>query len=142
MNMSDAKMIEYRDASAEVRAVFDDIKTSRKVDDVNNFWKYLARDPAALKRTWESIKEIMAAGALDPLTTELIYLARRMSHGRRHPTTRPPAAGPRAGFGGRCLLDFARSEGSNSGRRSNRFKPAKAANIVTHTGFGILATKL
>ena len=49
--------IEYRDASPEVRAVFDDIKAARKVDDVNNFWKYLARDPATLKRTWESIKE-------------------------------------------------------------------------------------
>ena len=58
--------VEYKDASAQVRAVFDDIKTSRNVPDVNNFWKYLARDPVTLKRTWESIKEIMAPGALDP----------------------------------------------------------------------------
>jgi hypothetical protein len=58
--MSPPKPVEYRDASPEVRAVFDDIKQARKVDDVNNFWKYLARDPATLKRTWESVKQIMA----------------------------------------------------------------------------------
>ena len=52
--------IEYADASPAVRAVYDDIKRSRNVPDVNNFWKYLAHDPATLKRTWESIKEIMA----------------------------------------------------------------------------------
>jgi hypothetical protein len=57
--------IEYADASPAVRAVYDDIKKSRNVPDVNNFWKFLACDPATLKRTWESIKEIMAPGALD-----------------------------------------------------------------------------
>src|SRR5471030_1058892 len=67
--------IEYADASPAVRAVYDDIKKSRNVPDVNNFWKFLARDPATLKRTWESIKEIMAPGSLDPLTKEMIYLA-------------------------------------------------------------------
>jgi AhpD family alkylhydroperoxidase len=68
-------LIEYQDASPEVRAVFDDIMATRKTDWINNFWKALARDPATLKRTWESLKQIMAAGALDPLTKELIYLA-------------------------------------------------------------------
>ena len=67
--------VEYADASAAVRAVYDDIKRARNVPDVNNFWKYLARDPATLKRTWESIKEIMAPGVLDPLTKEMIYVA-------------------------------------------------------------------
>src|SRR5580704_679271 len=67
--------IEYRDASPQVRAVFDDIKHTRQVDDVNNFWKYLANDPATLERTWTSIKEIMAPGALDALAKEMIYLA-------------------------------------------------------------------
>ena len=67
--------IDYEDASPDVRAVFDDIKSSRNVPDVNNFWKYLARDPALLKRTWESIKQVMAPGALDPLTKEMIYLS-------------------------------------------------------------------
>ena len=70
-----SKPIEYADASAAVRAVYDDIKTSRNVPDVNNFWKYLANDPATLRRTWESVKEVMAKGALDPLTKEMIYLA-------------------------------------------------------------------
>ena len=68
-------LIEYRDASPEVRAVFDDIMATRKTDWINNFWKALARDPATLKRTWESIKQIMAPGALDPLTKEMIYVA-------------------------------------------------------------------
>src|SRR5271157_2795875 len=67
--------IDYADASPEVRAVFDDIMRSRQIKDVNNFWKYLAHDPATLERTWESIKEIMAPGALDAVTKEMIYLA-------------------------------------------------------------------
>ncbi len=69
------KPIEYKDAPAEVRTVFDDIKTSRNVQDVNNFWKYLANEPRMLRHTWESLKEIMGPGALDPLTKELIYVA-------------------------------------------------------------------
>jgi AhpD family alkylhydroperoxidase len=68
-------LIEYADASPEVRAVYDDIMATRKTDWINNFWKALANDPATLKRTWESIKQIMAPGALDPLTKELLYIA-------------------------------------------------------------------
>jgi AhpD family alkylhydroperoxidase len=68
-------MIEYEAASEEVRSVYDDIRTTRKTDYINNFWKVLAHDPKTLRRTWESMKEIMAPGALDPLTKELIYLA-------------------------------------------------------------------
>ena len=75
------KPIDYADASPSVRAVYDDIKRSRGVPDVNNFWKYLAHDPVTLKRTWESIKEIMAPGALDPLTKEMIYLAVSVTNG-------------------------------------------------------------
>ena len=69
------RLIEYDDAAAEVRAVYDDILATRKTDYINNFWKALANDPAGLKRTWESIKQIMAPGALDPLTKEMIYIA-------------------------------------------------------------------
>jgi len=68
-------LIEYADASPEVRAVYDDIMATRKTDWVNNFWKAIAHDPATLKRTWESIKQIMGPGALDPLTKELLYVA-------------------------------------------------------------------
>ena len=67
--------IEYQDASPEVRAVYDDIMTTRKTDWINNFWKILANDPVMLKRTWESIKQIMAPGVLDPLVKEMIYVA-------------------------------------------------------------------
>ena len=67
--------VEYPDASPEVRAVYDDIMATRHTDWINNFWKALANDPPTLLRTWESIKQIMAPGALDPLTKEMIYLA-------------------------------------------------------------------
>jgi AhpD family alkylhydroperoxidase len=73
--MATSGLIEYADASPEVRAVYDDIMATRKTDWINNFWKALARDPATLKRTWESIKQIMAPGALDALTKEMIYVA-------------------------------------------------------------------
>jgi len=73
--MSKPQPIDEAQASAEVRAVFDDIKALRNVEDVNNFWKYLARDPVGLKRTWESVKEVMAPGALSPLVKEMIYVA-------------------------------------------------------------------
>ncbi|HXZ11446.1 MAG TPA: carboxymuconolactone decarboxylase family protein [Candidatus Sulfotelmatobacter sp.] len=68
-------MIEYENASPEVRAVYDDIMATRKTDWINNFWKVLAQDPAQLRRTWEGIKQVMAPGALDALTKEMIYLA-------------------------------------------------------------------
>jgi AhpD family alkylhydroperoxidase len=68
-------LIEYEQASPEVRAVYDDIMTTRKTTWINNFWKAIAHDPATLKRTWEDIKQIMAPGALDPLTKEMIYIA-------------------------------------------------------------------
>jgi AhpD family alkylhydroperoxidase len=73
--MATFALIEYQDASPEVRAVYDDIMATRKIDWINNFWKAIAHDPTTLKRTWESIKEIMAPGALDSLTKELLYVA-------------------------------------------------------------------
>jgi len=73
--MATLGLIEYKDASPEVRAVYDDILSTRKTDYINNFWKALANDPVILKRTWEDIKQIMAPGALDALTKELIYVA-------------------------------------------------------------------
>ena len=73
--MAMKQLVEYVDASPEVRAVYDDIMAARKTDWINNFWKALANDPATLRRTWESIKQIMAPGALDSLTKEMIYIA-------------------------------------------------------------------
>lgn len=78
--MATLGLIEYENATPEVRAVYDDIMTTRKVDWINNFWKALANDPATLKRTWQDIKEIMGPGALDPLTKELIYVAVSVSN--------------------------------------------------------------
>jgi AhpD family alkylhydroperoxidase len=76
--------IEYADASPEVRAVYDDIMATRKVDWVNNFWKVLAHDPPALRRIWSNIKQVMAPGTLDPLTKELVYLAVSVTNGCRY----------------------------------------------------------
>ncbi|HTP85915.1 MAG TPA: carboxymuconolactone decarboxylase family protein [Bryobacteraceae bacterium] len=73
--MATLGLIEYSDASPEVRAVYDDIMATRQTDYINNFWKALAHDPATLRRTWESIKQIMAPGTLDPLTKEMLYVA-------------------------------------------------------------------
>ena len=75
-----ATLIAYQDASAEVRTVFDDIKRTRNVADVNNFWKALAVHPPTLKRIWESLKQVMAPGALDPLTKEMLYLGVSAAH--------------------------------------------------------------
>ncbi len=79
--MSRPGPIEYADATPRVRAVFDDIKRTRNVEDVNNFWKYLAHDPAGLERTWESIKQVMAPGALSPLVKEMLYVAVSVTNG-------------------------------------------------------------
>ena len=92
------KPIEYAYASAAVRAVFDDIKKTRNVPDVNNFWKYLAHDPVTLRRTWESVKEVMAPGALDPLTKEMIYLAVSVTNGCAYCIASHSAAARKAGM--------------------------------------------
>lgn len=73
--MATLGLIEYTEASPEVRAVYDDIMATRKTDWVNNFWKAIAHDPATLRRTWDTAKELMGDTHLDPLTSELVYLA-------------------------------------------------------------------
>jgi len=73
--MATLGLIDYDSASHEVQAVYDDIMATRKTDWINNFWKAMAHDPATLRRTWSSVKEIMAPGALDARTKEMIYLA-------------------------------------------------------------------
>ena len=93
--MASVKLIEYADANAEVRAVYDDIMATRKTDWINNFWKALASHPPTLRRTWESVKEVMAPGALDPLDqgidlprgerVQRLRLLHRLPHRRRAP---------------------------------------------------------
>ena len=91
-------MIEYADASADVRAVYDDILTTRRTDYINNFWKALAHDPATLRRTWESVKQVMAPGALDPLTKEMVYLAVSVTNGCAYCIASHSAAARKAGM--------------------------------------------
>jgi AhpD family alkylhydroperoxidase len=96
--MSKPQPINYDNASAEVRAVYDDIKATRRVEDVNNFWKYLANDPVGLRRTWTDVKEIMAPGALDALTKEMIYLAVSITNGCGYCIASHSAAARKAGM--------------------------------------------
>jgi len=73
--MATLGLIEYQNSHSEARAVYDDIMATRKTDYINNFWKALAHHPVTLRRTWESVKQIMSPGALDSLTKEMVYLA-------------------------------------------------------------------
>ena len=96
--MTGPRLIEYGEAGPEVRAVFDDIKRTRGIPDVNNFWKALANHPSALKRTWESLKEVMAPGALDALTKEMLYLAVSVAHGCEYCIASHTAAAKKRGM--------------------------------------------
>src|ERR1700688_4723081 len=96
--MATLGLIEYDAASAEVREVYDDIMATRKVDWINNFWKALAHDPATLRRTWLSVKEIMRPGALDSLTKEMIYVAVSTTNGCGYCIASHTAAARKAGM--------------------------------------------
>jgi AhpD family alkylhydroperoxidase len=93
-----SKPIDAAKAPPEVRAVFDDIKRTRSVPDVNNFWKHLANDPALLARTWTSLKATMAPGALDALTKEMLYLAVSVTNGCHYCIASHTAAARKAGM--------------------------------------------
>jgi len=99
-------MIEYAEAPPEVRAVYDDIMRTRQVDWINNFWKVLAHHPPTLRRTWESLKEVMAPGALDPLTKELIYLAVSTTNGCDYCITSHTAGARKAGMSDAMLAEL------------------------------------
>ena len=75
------KPIDELEAQAKVKDVFEDIKISRNINEVPNFWKYIANDPETLERTWNSMKQVMKKGALDEITKELIYVAVSISNG-------------------------------------------------------------
>jgi AhpD family alkylhydroperoxidase len=96
--MSQLKAVEYSTASPEVKAVYDDIKQTRQVDDVNNFWKYIAQHPPTLARTWDSLKDVMAPGALDPLIKELLYVAVSVTNNCGYCVASHTAAARRAGM--------------------------------------------
>jgi len=92
------KAIEYNEASDAVKAVYDEIKAARKLDDVNNFWKYLANDEQTLRRTWDSFRAVMAPGALDPLVKEMIYVAVSVTNGCGYCIASHSAAASKAGM--------------------------------------------
>jgi AhpD family alkylhydroperoxidase len=96
--MPQARPISHEEASPEVRQVYDDIKAARGVPDVNNFWKYVANDPATLARTWASLQEVMKPGALDSLTKELLYVAVSVANGCDYCIASHSAAAAKAGM--------------------------------------------
>lgn len=104
--MASCGLIEYGDAGPAVRAVYDDIMATRGTDWINNFWKALAHDPPTLRRTWESIKQIMAPGALDALTKEMIYLAVSASNQCPYCIASHTAAARKAGMSDAMLAEL------------------------------------
>lgn len=104
--MATLGFIEYADASPEVRAVYDDIMATRGTDWINNFWKALAHDPATLRRTWQSIKEIMRPGALDAVTKEMIYLAVSATNGCAYCIASHTAGARKAGMSDAMLAEL------------------------------------
>jgi AhpD family alkylhydroperoxidase len=99
-------LVEYADAGAEVRAVYDDIMRTRGVDWVNNFWKALAHDPALLRRTWEQVKQVMAPGALDPLVKEMVYVAVSATNGCEYCTYSHTASARKKGMSEAMFLEL------------------------------------
>ena len=104
--MSLVKLIEYRDASPEVRAVFDDIMATRGTDWINNFWKALANDPATLKRMWQNVKQVMAPGAIDPLVKEMIYVAVSATNGCEYCTYSHTASARNKGMSDQMFIEL------------------------------------
>ena len=104
--MSLVTLIEYADASPEVRAVYDDIMRKRGTDWINNFWKALANDPALLRRTWENVQQVMAPGALDPLVKELIYIAVSATNGCEYCSYSHTAAARKKGMSDAMLMEL------------------------------------
>ena len=104
--MATLGLIEYEDATPEVRVVYDDIMRTRNTDWINNFWKALAHDTPTLRRTWQSVKEVMAPGALDAVTKEMIYLAISASNQCAYCIASHTAAARKAGMTDSMLAEL------------------------------------
>lgn len=118
-------LVEYEDAPPAVRAVYDDIMKTRGTDWINNFWKVLAHDPALLRRTWEDIKQVMAPGALDPLTKELIYIAVSATNGCEYCTYSHTASARAKGMSEAQLMELLAVVGmaNETNRLANGLRP-------------------
>ena len=104
--MATVKFIEYKAANPEVRQVYDDIMATRKIDWVNNFWKALAVQPELLQRTWRAVKEVMAPGAIDALTKEMIYIAVSVTNGCKYCINSHTAAARKKGMSEEMLSEL------------------------------------
>jgi AhpD family alkylhydroperoxidase len=104
--MTLVKLIDYAEASAEVKAVYDDIMKTRGVDWINNFWKALANDPKELRRVWHNVKQVMAPGALDPLVKEMVYVAVSATNGCEYCTYSHTAAARKKGMSDAMLMEL------------------------------------
>lgn len=118
-------LVEYEVANDEVRAVYDDIMQTRGTDWVNNFWKVLAHDPALLKRTWESVREVMAPGALDSLVKEMIYVAVSATNGCTYCTYSHTASARAKGMSEAQLMEVMAVVGmaNETNRLANGLRP-------------------
>ena len=91
------KPVQEKDVKGKVREVFEEIKSVRKITEVPNFWKYLANSPETLERTWNSLKQVMKKGALDPIVKELIYVAVSITNSCEYCTRSHTAAAKKKG---------------------------------------------
>jgi AhpD family alkylhydroperoxidase len=119
------RIIEYAQASPEVKVVYDDIMKTRGVDWINNFWKVLANDPAELARVWRQVKEVMAPGALDPLVKEMIYVAVSATNGCEYCTHSHTAAARKKGMTDAMLMELMAVVGlaNHTNRLANGLRP-------------------
>ena len=123
--MALVRLVEYADASPEVRSVYDDIMKTRGVDWVNNFWKALANRPAELQRVWETVKQVMAPGALDPLVKEMVYVAVSATNGCEYCTYSHTAAARKKGMTDEMLMELMAVVGlaNETNRLANGLRP-------------------
>jgi AhpD family alkylhydroperoxidase len=123
--MALVKLIEYAQASPEVRSVYDDIMKTRGVDWINNFWKVLANDPRELRRVWANVKQVMAPGALDPLVKELIYVAVSATNGCEYCTYSHTAAARKKGMTEAMFMELMAVVGlaNETNRLANGLRP-------------------
>ena len=104
--MSIFKPIDEKKATGKVKKVFENIKKERKIKAIPNFWKTIANDPDTLERTWESLKQIMKKGALDPLTKEMIYMAVSMTNSCEYCILSHTAAAKKRGMSDNMLKEL------------------------------------
>jgi len=123
--MALVKLIEYAQASPEVRSVYDDIMKTRGVDWINNFWKVLANDPRELRRVWANFEQVIAPGALDPLVKEMIYVAVSATNGCEYCTYSHTAAARKKGMTEAMVMELMAVVGlaNETNRLANGLRP-------------------